>query len=55
MSRHQKRVTVPRSWPIARKSHKWVAKASPGPHSSEDSMPLGNGDQRHAEAGRQLP
>jgi len=40
MSRHQKRVTVPRSWPIARKSPKWVAKASPGPHSSEDSMPL---------------
>jgi small subunit ribosomal protein S4e len=40
MSRHQKRVTVPRSWPIARKNHKWVAKASPGPHSSEDSMPM---------------
>ena len=40
MSRHQKRVTVPRSWPIARKSPKWVAKASPGPHSSADSMPL---------------
>lgn len=40
MTRHQKRVTVPRSWPIARKSPKWVAKASPGPHSSEDSMPL---------------
>jgi len=33
-------VTVPRSWPIARKNHKWVAKASPGPHSSEDSMSL---------------
>lgn len=40
MTRHQKRVTVPRSWPIARKSPKWVAKSSPGPHSSEDSMPL---------------
>jgi small subunit ribosomal protein S4e len=40
MTRHQKRVTVPRSWPIARKNHKWVAKASPGPHSSEESMPL---------------
>jgi small subunit ribosomal protein S4e len=40
MSRHQKRVTVPRSWPIARKNHTWVAKASPGPHSSADSMPL---------------
>jgi small subunit ribosomal protein S4e len=40
MTRHQKRVTVPRSWPIARKTHKWVAKSSPGPHSSEASMPL---------------
>jgi small subunit ribosomal protein S4e len=40
MSRHQKRVTVPVSWPIARKTHAWVAKTSPGPHSSADSMPL---------------
>ncbi len=40
MSRHQKRVTVPVSWPIARKTKKWVAKTSPGPHSSEESMPL---------------
>lgn len=40
MSRHQKRVTVPVSWPIARKTKKWVAKASPGPHSAGESMPL---------------
>ncbi len=40
MSRHQKRVTVPRSWPIQRKVHQWVAKSSPGPHSAEDSIPL---------------
>jgi len=40
MSRHQKRITVPVSWPIARKSHAWVAKTSPGPHSAGDSMPL---------------
>ena len=40
MSRHQKRVTVPVSWPIARKTHAWVAKTSPGPHSAGDSMPL---------------
>lgn len=40
MSRHQKRVTVPVSWPIARKTKKWVAKTSPGPHSAQDSMPL---------------
>ncbi len=40
MSRHQKRVTVPVSWPISRKTHAWVAKTSPGPHSSGNSMPL---------------
>ncbi len=40
MSRHQKRVTVPVSWPIARKTHKWVAKTSPGPHSAAESIPL---------------
>lgn len=40
MSRHQKRVTVPVSWPIARKTKKWVAKTSPGPHSAGQSMPL---------------
>jgi small subunit ribosomal protein S4e len=40
MSRHQKRITVPRSWPIQRKTNKWVAKANPGPHSSQESLPL---------------
>ncbi|MDM7934555.1 MAG: 30S ribosomal protein S4e [Methanothrix sp.] len=40
MSRHQKRITVPVSWPIARKTKKWVAKASPGPHSAEESIPI---------------
>lgn len=40
MTRHQKRVTVPVSWPIRRKIHAWVAKTSPGPHSAEGSMPL---------------
>jgi len=40
VSRHQKRVTVPRSWPIQRKVHKWVAKSSPGPHSADDSITL---------------
>ncbi|OPY43287.1 MAG: 30S ribosomal protein S4e [Methanosaeta sp. PtaU1.Bin016] len=28
------------SWPIARKTKKWVAKTSPGPHSSQESIPL---------------
>ncbi|HOV81706.1 MAG TPA: 30S ribosomal protein S4e [Methanothrix sp.] len=40
MSRHQKRVTAPVSWPIARKTQAWVAKTSPGPHSAAESMPL---------------
>ena len=40
MSRHQKRVTVPVSWPISKKIHAWVAKTSPGPHSAANSMPL---------------
>lgn len=40
MSRHQKRVTVPRSWPIQRKVSQWVAKSSPGMHTAEDSIPL---------------
>jgi small subunit ribosomal protein S4e len=40
MSKHLKRVTVPASWPITRKTKTWVAKTSPGPHSSAESMPL---------------
>lgn len=37
---HLKRVAAPRSWPIAKKTSKWVAKPSPGPHSEEYGMPL---------------
>ena len=40
MSRHQKRLTIPVSWPVARKTSVWVPKSSPGPHSSMNSMPL---------------
>lgn len=40
MSKHQKRVASPKSWPIARKTHKWVTKSRPGPHSAENSIPL---------------
>lgn len=40
MSQHLKRVAAPRSWPITRKTSKWVAKPSPGPHSEEYGMPL---------------
>lgn len=37
---HIKRVAAPRTWPIARKTSKWIAKPSPGPHSLERGMPL---------------
>lgn len=37
---HLKRVAAPRSWPITRKTSKWVAKPSAGPHSEEYGMPL---------------
>ena len=40
MSRHQKRVASPRSWPIPRKIHTWVANSKPGPHSAKGSIPL---------------
>lgn len=40
MSRHQKRVTIPKNWPIPRKTHKWSTKNRPGPHSGENSIPL---------------
>jgi len=40
MSRHQKRITIPKSWPLPRKTHAWVAKPVPGPHSAEGCIPL---------------
>lgn len=40
MSGYQKRVASPRSWPIERKTHTWVAKSKPGPHSATGSIPL---------------
>lgn len=41
MSRHQKRVAAPKSWPISRKTNVWVVKPHPGPHSGSESIPLG--------------
>jgi len=32
MSRHQKRLSVPRSWPVERKTATWTVKAGAGPH-----------------------
>ena len=40
MSRHQKRLSMPKTWDIQRKTHKWAVKASPGPHSGLKSIPL---------------
>lgn len=40
MSDHMKRLAAPRSWPIQRKVHIWVAKQSAGSHSVETSVPL---------------
>jgi small subunit ribosomal protein S4e len=40
MSKHLKRLAVPRVWSIPKKSHIWAVKQSPGPHSIESSVPL---------------
>lgn len=40
MSKHQKRLTIPRSWKLAKKVFKWAPKTSPGPHSKEWSVPV---------------
>jgi len=40
VSRHQKRLSMPKTWDIQRKAHKWAVKASPGPHSGLKSIPL---------------
>jgi small subunit ribosomal protein S4e len=37
---HQKRISAPSSWPIEKKTHKFVTKSIPGPHSKEYSLPL---------------
>jgi small subunit ribosomal protein S4e len=36
---HQKRISAPKSWPIAKKTSKWVVAASPGAH-SKDAVPI---------------
>ena len=40
MSKHLKRLAVPRVWSIPKKNHVWAVKQSPGPHSIESSVPL---------------
>lgn len=40
MSKHLKRLAVPRQWSIPRKVSHWAPKPSPGPHGTEESVPL---------------
>ena len=37
---HMKRLAMPRSWPLPRKTSIWVTKAAPGAHALELCMPL---------------
>lgn len=39
MSNHQKRLSVPKSWPVERKTETFTTKAGAGPH-GEDGVPL---------------
>ncbi len=39
MTRHQKRLSVPKSWPVERKTEKFTVKANAGPH-GESGVPL---------------
>ena len=38
--KHQKRVAAPKTWPILRKTTKFVVKSMPGPHSKGNSISL---------------
>ena len=37
---HQKRMSMPTSWKVPKKTNKWVTATSPGPHSKDASLPL---------------
>jgi len=41
VAKHQKRISVPNSWQISKKSNKWITTTRPGPHHKEQSIPLG--------------
>ncbi len=40
MSLHMKRLTTPKSWGMEKKTAYWAPKPSPGPHATEDGVPL---------------
>ena len=39
-SNHLKRLAMPRSWPLPRKTSVWVTRPTPGAHSLELCMPI---------------
>ncbi|MFP4115858.1 MAG: 30S ribosomal protein S4e [Candidatus Aenigmatarchaeota archaeon] len=41
MSKHQKALSSPKSYPIGRKERPWTLKPRAGPHPKDDSIPLG--------------
>jgi small subunit ribosomal protein S4e len=40
MSKHMKRLNIPRVWSLPKKSHVWATRSSPGPHPIDRSIPL---------------
>jgi small subunit ribosomal protein S4e len=40
VGKHQKRISVPKSWRISKKANKWITSTRPGPHHNEQSIPL---------------
>jgi len=40
VGKHQKRISVPKSWRISKKSNKWITTTRPGPHHKKQSIPL---------------
>lgn len=41
MTKHQKAISAPKTYPIERKGGGWTIQPSPGPHSKEECVPLG--------------
>lgn len=37
---HQKRMSMPTSWKVPKKTNKWITATSPGPHTKDASLPL---------------
>lgn len=37
---HQKRISIPKSWRVPKKTYKWITLANPGPHNKLLTLPL---------------